>query len=125
MRNLYLSLAMISVLFVVPAAVADDGKTNLTLAELKDLHLYMDTASGVTGKLPDKETTVAALKMEKGAANTVKAIEDGSLVLTGAASRDDVWAYEKDAPVSGGYVLTSNGVDKLDAEAAKKRIGNK
>src|SRR5271166_5543991 len=98
MRNLFLPLAMVSVLFVVRAAVAEDGKTNLTLAELKDLHLYMDTASGVTGKLPDKVTTVAALKMEKGAANLVKAIEDGSLVLTGATSRDDVWAYVKDAP---------------------------
>ncbi len=123
MRNLYLPLAMVSLVFVMQAAIAEDGKTNLTLAELKDLHLYMDTASGVTGKLPDKETTVAALKMEKGAVNLVKAIEDGSLVLTGATSRDDVWAYEKNAPVSGGYVLTSNGVDKLDAEAAKKRIG--
>jgi hypothetical protein len=125
MRTLYLPLALLSALFVVRAASADDDKTKLTLDDYKNLHLYMDTVSGVTGKLPDKETTVAALKMEKGATNLVKAIEDGSLVLTGATSRDDVWAYEKDAPVNGGYVLTSNGVDKLDAEAAKKRIGDK
>jgi hypothetical protein len=118
-------MAFLSALFIIRAADAEDGKTTLTLNDYKNLHLYMDTASGVTGKLPDKDTTVAALKMEKGSANLVKAIEDGSLVLTGATSREDVWAYDKDAPVNGGYVLTSNGVDKLDAEAAKKRIGDK
>ena len=119
----YRFAAVICLLGVAGAARADDAKATLSLDDFKNLHLYLDTVSGVTGKLPDKETTLAALMMEKGAARLVKAIEDGSLVLTGAGSRDEVWAYEKDASVNGGYVLTSNGVDKLDADAARKRIG--
>ena len=86
------------IVLVFRSAGAEDTKTKLTQNDFKNLHIFMDAASGVTGKLPDKATTVAALKMEKGAANLVKAIEDGSLILTGATSREDVWAYEKNAP---------------------------
>jgi hypothetical protein len=95
----------------------------LTQNDLKNLQVLMEAASAETGKLPDKAAIMAALKMEKAAANLVKAIEGGTLILTGTSNREDVWAYEKAAPEKGGWFLTSNGVERLDAQAAKKRLG--
>lgn len=104
-------------------ASAQGVKTTLQLADLKNLQIYMEYASGVSGKLPDKETIIKSLKMEKGAAKLVTAIEDGSLILTGNTERESIWAYEKKATTSGGYVLSNNGIENLNAADAKKRIG--
>ncbi len=115
-------LLTVGALFATLApASAQAVKRTVTQNELKNLQIYMEFASADSGKLPDKEAIMASLKMEKGAANLVKAIEEGVLVLTGTNSREEVWAYEKDITVKGGLMLSSNGIERLDAAAAKKK----
>jgi hypothetical protein len=116
-------LTMLGLLSTVAPADAQAVKRTINQNDLKNLQIYMEAASAETGKLPDKATIMAALKMENGAAKLVKAIESGEVVLTGTANREDVWAYEKLAPEKGGLVLTSNGIENLDAVAARKRLG--
>lgn len=95
----------------------------ITQNDLRNLEIFMQTASAVSGALPDKATIMAALKMEKGAEPLVKAIENGTLVLTGATERESVWAYEKSALEKGGLILSNNGIEKLSAADVKKRLG--
>jgi hypothetical protein len=124
MKHCSFLLAATLLVLLANAGYAQTGKaTALTQNDMKLLQTFLEYASGVSGKLPEKAATLAALKMDKGTVNLVKAIEDGSLVLTGPVNREGVWAYEKNAAESGGFVLSNNGVEKLDAAAAKKRLG--
>src|SRR5438132_12637257 len=102
MKRLAILLTLSIVLLSARTASAQAVTRTVTQNDLKNLQIYMEAASAESGKLPDKATIIAALKMEKGAANLVKAIEAGVLVLTGTNNREDVWAYEKSAPEKGG-----------------------
>ena len=50
-------------------------------------------------------------------------VKDGTIVLNPARSREDVWAYEKKAYESRGWVATSQGVETMDAATLKSRLG--
>jgi hypothetical protein len=123
MKTCAMILAMLGVLSSAQFASAQAVARAITQNDFKNLQVFMEAASAESGKLPDRATIMAALKMEKGAANLVKAIEDGSVILTGTTSREEVWAYEKIGPEKGGLILTSNGVEKLSAAEIKKRLG--
>jgi hypothetical protein len=94
----------------------------VTEIELKDLHLYLNTASLATGQLPTKEAILADLRRDS--QKLYKQIQDGSIVLTGATSRDAVWAYTAE-PQRGNdyYVVTSSGVDQMNLQALNQRLG--
>ena len=88
---------------------------------MKQIHTYIEYASGASGKMPSTQETVAALQMET---PTIAAlVNDGTIVLNPARSRDDVWAYEKKAYESRGWVATSQGVETMDAATLKSRLG--
>jgi len=93
----------------------------VTEADMKDVWTYIENASGATGKMPSQalifQTLIGA---ESKAAPLVK---DGSIYLTGAKTRESVWAFEARALTQGGLVVTHNGVETLTAAELKKRLG--
>jgi hypothetical protein len=95
--------------------------------ELKNLHLFIENASGASdsGQLPDKQTILASLERDPDARNLVKDIKDGLIVLTGNTQRESVWAYEKNAPANGGWVVSNQGAERLSAAEVKQRLGMK
>jgi hypothetical protein len=81
----------------------------VTANELRNIHLFINSAIDV----PSKEQIIAAMKQEDPKAYQL--IQDGAIVLTGARSREAVWAYEKDAPTNGGWAVVSSGPDRMTA----------
>lgn len=90
-------------------------------ADMKEVWVFIDNASGASGKMPSQALTYQALvAAESKAAPLVK---DGSIYLTGATTRESVWAFEMKALTQGGLVATQNGVEMLTAAELKKRLG--
>lgn len=92
----------------------------VTFKEFEDLKIYLNDASLVSGRMPTKDEIIAATK--QGHPKVYQAIMDGQIVLTGASSREAVWAYQKDAPKNGGIVLTSSGVETMSAQQLRQRL---
>lgn len=95
-------------------AVRGAGARAVTGNDLKNLHIFIEGASGASGQMPDKAAILNSLKSSPDAKNLVALIEDGSIVLTGIRQREGVWAYEKLAPERGGNVITNEGVVRMD-----------
>lgn len=95
----------------------------VTEREMKDIHLFVDTASGASGVMPDPVTIQAAL----GAADSpaAKLVASGDIVLTGARQRESCWAYQKGAATDGGWIVTNSGAEQVDAATAKRWIGGR
>ena len=93
----------------------------VTEADMKEVWIFMENASIVSGKLPPYPLVYSALvKAEAKAAELVK---DGSIYLTGATARESIWAFEAKALTQGGWVASQNGVENLTAAELKKRLG--
>ena len=87
---------------------------------MKEVWIFIENASGASGKMPTPELVYAALvKAEAKAADLVK---DGSIWLTGAKQRESVWAFEYRALTQGGWVATQNGVEQLTAAELTRRL---
>lgn len=91
--------------------------------ELKNLHLFIDTASLASGHMPTAaEITTVVRKEDKRLAD---AIADGTIILTGATTRESLWAYSKDAGTKGGWIVTNNGPEQVDAATAQRWINGR
>ena len=77
----------------------------VTAAELHDLHLFMTNAKLSLGRVPTSTETWAALNQPDGNRQLVKMIQDGLLVLIENPPDEGLWAYAKEAPTTGGWVL--------------------
>jgi hypothetical protein len=90
-------------------------------ADMKDIWTLVENASGSSGKMPSVlfiyQSLIAA---ESKAAPLVK---DGSIFLTGATTRESIWAFETQALTSGGLAVSQNGVERLSAADLRKRLG--
>jgi hypothetical protein len=93
----------------------------VTAAEMKDLHLFMDAASAVEGRLPNVETIRAAVSRENPKLGQL--LQDGSIVLTGIRQREGIWAYEKDAPERGGWIIDQSGPRQVTAAEFRQLLG--
>jgi hypothetical protein len=101
----------------LPAA---GGKT-VTKADLNDVWVLIDNASGASGKMPAPAFVYAALvQAGSPAADLVKG---NYIILTGATRRESIWAYEKNAPTQGGWVATQNGPEQVSAAEFAQRLG--
>jgi hypothetical protein len=90
-------------------------------ADMKEVWIFIENASGASGKMPSQLLTYQALiAAESKAAPLVK---DGSIYLTGSATRESIWAFETKALTSGGLVCSQNGVETLTAAELRKRLG--
>ena len=84
----------------------------VTEADMKEVWIFMENASIVSGKLPPIPTRLSALvKAEAKAAELVK---DGSIYLDRRHRRESIWAFEAKALTQGGWVASQNGVAEPD-----------
>lgn len=105
--------------FFGPVQAGRKGAQNLVTAnEMRNIHIFINHAPD----MPSKEQIMAAMKQEdpKG----FQLIQDGQIILTGAKTREGVWAFEKDAPTKGGWVVTSSGPEKMSAQQLQQLLQN-
>lgn len=93
----------------------------VTEADMKEVWIFIENASGATGKMPTSALVLAALKQAQAAA--LPLVVGGSITLTGATTRESVWAYETKAKLSGGWVASQNGVENMTAAELNRRLG--
>lgn len=97
------------------------AKRAATLNELQQIRTFIENASAVSGQMPNPQLTLATLQQE--APKIADAVKEGVIVLHPARTRDEVWAYEAIALEQGGQVVTSSGIERMDAATLKARIG--
>ncbi len=100
--------------------ILDKPRQIVTMEEMHDLHLYM-AGEEVNGQMPTKEMVFAYAKKDN--PKLWKLLDSGAIVLTGTKNRDSLWAYEKDAPTKGGWVVDGRGQTKMSAEEVQKLLG--
>ena len=97
----------------------------VTAAELHDLHLFMSNAKLASGRVPTSQETWAALNEPGGNQKLVSLIKDGFLILVPNPPEEGLWAYSKEAPTQGGWVLTHSEPRRVTAaEFAQLSKGN-
>lgn len=96
-------------------------KESIDAQELHGLQQFIAYHEVEFSRMPTKNEIVAFAKKEN--PRLSKLLQDGTIVLTGTKTRDSVWAYEKDAPTKGGWVVTGSGESKMTAEELKKLLG--
>ena len=89
-------------------------------ADMQEVWTFIQYASGASGKMPPAALTYAALVEAKSPAAAL--VKTQAIVLTGAAAREGVWAFEARARLSGGLVATQNGVETLTAAELQQRL---
>ena len=107
-----------------PAAVTTTSPMNLkpvSEADMKDVWIFIENASGASGKMPASADVLAALLQATSSAAPL--VVDGSITVTGAKVRESVWAYETKARTKGGWVATQNGVETMTAAELTRRLG--
>jgi hypothetical protein len=87
-------------------AVRKNVEQIVDAAELHDLHLFMTNAKLSSGRVPTSQETWEALNRPDGNRKLVQLIQSGTLILVPQPQEEGLWAYEKDAPTRGGWVLT-------------------
>ena len=97
------------------------GRRIVTINDLNSIRLFIDSASLASGQMPSVQETYQALQKE--APHIAKLVDEKVLTLHPASSREDVWAYETAALQTGGQVLTSQGVERMDAATLRQRLG--
>lgn len=104
-------------------AVRKAAKRAATNNELHQIHIFIESTSSASGQMPSPQETLTAI--QKDAPKIAEAIKEGVIVLVPAKSREEIWAYEAIALEQGGQVLTNTGIERMDAETLRKRVGIK
>jgi len=89
----------------------------VTLNEMKNIHLFIENASGASGEMPAPQVVQQIIAKEDPKAASM--IADGTIILTGIRQREGVWAYEKAGLENGGIVVTQSGVERVSAQQLK------
>lgn len=100
--------------------IKDKTQQIVTAAEMKDLHLFMDAASAVEGRLPTAEIVRQSVMKEN--PQLARLLQDGHIVLTGIRQREGIWAYEKDAPEKGGWIVDQSGPRQVSADEFRRLL---
>jgi hypothetical protein len=93
----------------------------VTEADMKEVWVFVENRSGATGKMPTQLDIYQALVAA--GSSSAPLVKDGSIYLTGATTRESIWAFETKALISGGLVCSQNGVETLTAAELKARLG--
>jgi len=103
-----------------PAPTAPVGNVTVGQKDMDDIRLYIDTASLAAGRMPSVPEVLGALRQAESPAFGL--IQKQGIVLTGAKTREGVWAFEFAAAQRGGLVCTQNGVEEVSAGELRKRL---
>ena len=107
---------------VQPPVVQPPAQTAaVSKKDMEDIHLFIETASSASGKMPDGTTVYNALVQSKSPA--AELIRTQAIYLLQPKVRESVWAAEAKAYTQGGMVVTNNGVETVTAAELKKRTG--
>lgn len=90
-------------------------------AALTDLRLNIESYEVSNGRMPTPQETLAMVR--QAAPKYAKLIDDGAIVLNAARTRQDVWAYEGKPPGSNHLVLTNQGVEEMDGQTLRQKLG--
>jgi hypothetical protein len=88
---------------------------------MEDIRIFVDNASGASGQMPSPQLIYNALVMAGSPA--AKLVEARAIILTGAQTRESIWAYEAKAATQGGMIAGPNGVETVTAAELKRRVG--
>ena len=83
----------------------------------------MTTVKGSTGRTPTSQETLAALSQPDGNQKLVSMIRDGTIVLVPTPGDEGLWAYGKEAPTQGGWILTHSQPERITAQEFASRYG--
>lgn len=106
-------------------AVRGAVERTVTQAEMHDLHLFMNTAKGASGRVPTSQETWEALNKPDGNRKLVQLIQDGLIILVPSPQEEGLWAYDKNASTTGGIILTHSGVERVTAQDFNTRFGQR
>jgi hypothetical protein len=95
----------------------------VTQQDMEDVRIFIDNASGASGQMPTPQLTYGAL--QQGSPKTAALVQKGAIILTGARTREGIWAYEAAALQRGGLATGSNGTETLTADALRRRLGGR
>lgn len=90
-------------------------------AALADMRLAIENYEISNGRMPTPQETLAMVRQSS--PKYAKLIDDQAIVLHAARTRQDVWAYEGKPPGSNHLVLTSQGVEEMDGETLRQKLG--
>lgn len=97
------------------------GKRLASENDMRQIQIFIDTASAASGKMPTVQETYDSLKRE--APKIAALVDEQVIVLNAARTREDIWAYEASALQQGGWVVSGSGVERMDAATLKQRLG--
>jgi hypothetical protein len=101
---------------------AQAGGKAVTKADMNDVWIFMENFSQAnSGKMPPLQLVYAALVEAKSPAADL--VRSGYIVLTGANTRESMWAYEANAPAKGGWIASQNGPEEVSAAEFARRVG--
>lgn len=89
--------------------------------DMEDIRILIDGLSLQSGRMPTPAQVRAGLQMSGTPAFAL--VQRGAITLTGATSREGVWAYETAAATSGGLVIGPNGTEAVTAAEFARRLG--
>jgi hypothetical protein len=95
----------------------------VTAAELHDLHLFMTNAKLAMGRVPTAEETWAEISKPGGNPKLTKMIQDGLIILVAKPQEEGLWAYAKEAPTQGGWILSHSQPERVTAQEFATRYG--
>ena len=130
MKTLLLSLSIALLAGCGGSKSPDSSDKNAPLSpkekltkNMQVLHMSLAMASQATGKLPADAKALGKTELDDG--TVTRLLDEGKIVVNWGADRSGIkwFAYEKDAPVSGGLIAAPDGVHEKSAEEVKKIIG--
>ena len=104
----------------VPAPPLNTGP-QVTAKDMEDVRIFIDNASGASGRMPSPQMVAEALKQP--GSPVADMVQNGAIVIPPARTREEVWAYEAKAIEQGGFIVGVNGVEQVSAAEAKRRLG--
>jgi hypothetical protein len=106
-----------------PAAAGKQAAAAVGKQDMEDIRIYIDNASGASGVMPSPQQVYEALV----AANSPAAalVRSKAIILTGARTREEIWALDAAALQNGGLICGPNGVESVAAAGLKQRLGLK
>ncbi|MSR54356.1 MAG: hypothetical protein EXS09_13855 [Gemmataceae bacterium] len=97
-------------------AVRGAATRTVTAAELHDLHLFMTNAKLSMGRVPTSQETWAEISQPSGNPKLTQMIREGLIVLVPNPQDEGLWAYDKNAPTQGGWVLMHSEPRRVTAQ---------
>ena len=93
----------------------------VTKEDLNEVWIFIENYSQANqGKMPKPELIYTALVQAKSRAADL--VKSNDIILTGATQRESVWAYERKASKSGGWIASQNGTEEVTPAEFARRI---